>query len=79
MDLNKVYYGDCMKLAEEVPDDFVDLIVTSPPYAKMVSYGKNVKTFEPEMYGDWFLPLAHQAARFLKESGYELIKEAQKK
>lgn len=69
MDMNKVHYGDCMELAKKVPDESVDLIVTSPPYAKMVSYGENVKTFEPEMYGDWFLPLVKEAARFLKETG----------
>lgn len=69
MDLNKIYYGDCAKLSKEVPDGFVDLVVTSPPYAKMVSYGAGVKTFEPEMYGDWFLPLAVEISRFLKDTG----------
>ncbi len=67
--LNKTYVGDCMKLAEKLPDNSVDLVVTSPPYADTVSYGKEVKTFNPEKYVEWFLPLFHEARRFLKDSG----------
>ena len=32
MEINKVYQGDCTELLKEIPDDFVDLIITSPPY-----------------------------------------------
>jgi len=69
MELNKTYFGDCMDLAKEVPDDFIDLLVTSPPYADTLSYGKNVPIFHPDNYPEWFLTLAHEAARFLKPSG----------
>ena len=69
MKLNRLYVGDCMELSKDIPDDFVDLVVTSPPYADTLSYGDNVKTFHPDNYPEWFLPLAHEAARFLKPTG----------
>lgn len=67
--LNKTYLGDCMKLSKKLPPNSVDLVVTSPPYADTVYYGENVKVFDPEKYVDWFLPLFHEAKRFLKDSG----------
>jgi DNA modification methylase len=67
--LNKTYLGDCMELAKKLPGESVDLIVTSPPYADTVSYGKGVKVLSPEEYVEWFLPLFYEAKRFLKDSG----------
>lgn len=29
----KIQTGDCFKVLQKYPDDFFDLIVTSPPYA----------------------------------------------
>lgn len=69
LELNKTHLGDTMKLAKELPNDSVDLVVTSPPYADTVSYGNSVKTLSPEKYVDWFLPLFHEAKRFLKDTG----------
>ena len=69
MEINKLYIGDSMELSKTIPDNFIDLIVTSPPYADTVSYGKSVPIFKPENYPEWFLTLAHQAARFLKPTG----------
>ena len=34
MELNKIYNEDCLKTMKKMPDNFVDLIVTSPPYNK---------------------------------------------
>ena len=69
MELNKVYFGDCMDLAKTVPDSYVDLIVTSPPYADTLSYGKEIPVFHPDNYPEWFLQLATEACRFLKPTG----------
>ena len=69
MELNKTHIGDCMELSKQVPDDYVDLIVTSPPYADTVSYGDEVNVFSPENYPDWILPLFKEANRFLKPTG----------
>ena len=73
LELNKTHLGDCIKLSKHLPDDSVDLIVTSPPYANTVSYGNEietgVETFNPENYVDWFLQLFYEAQRFLKPTG----------
>ena len=58
-----------MDLSKQLPDDFVDLVVTSPPYADTLSYGEKVNTFHTDNYVDWFLHLFHEAARFLKPTG----------
>lgn len=31
--INKVYEGDCLEVCKKFPEDSVDLIITSPPYA----------------------------------------------
>ena len=34
MQINKIYNEDCFKTMANIPDNFVDLVVTSPPYNK---------------------------------------------
>ena len=29
----KLYLGDCLEVLKSLPDDSIDLIITSPPYA----------------------------------------------
>jgi len=69
MDVNKIYYGDAMELIKTVPDNFLNLVVTSPPYADVKNYGKNVNTLSPRNYNNWFLPLAKEIGRSLKDDG----------
>jgi DNA modification methylase len=65
--LDRIILGDCESVLADVPDNSVDLIFTSPPYAdqRRHTYG-GVK---PEEYVDWFLPKAEQFLRVLKPSG----------
>lgn len=69
MKINKMYYGDSQELLKTVPDRFVDLYVTSPPYADATSYGKKINVLHPDLYADWFIPFADQVARSLKDTG----------
>lgn len=50
-----------------LPNDSIDLIVTSPPYAERRngSYGG----IHPNKYVDWFLPISEQLFRILKPNG----------
>lgn len=32
IELNKIYNEDCLKTLSRVPDNFIDLVITSPPY-----------------------------------------------
>ena len=34
MELNKIYHEPCLETLRKIPDNFVDCIVTSPPYNK---------------------------------------------
>lgn len=36
--LNKIYCGDCLEVMKEIPDNFIDLVVTSPPYNIGIEY-----------------------------------------
>ena len=38
---NKIHNEDCIKTIKKMPDDFIDLVITSPPYDNMRSYEGN--------------------------------------
>lgn len=63
----QVLKGDSKEVLRNYPDDSIDLIVTSPPYAdrRMKTYG-GVK---PEGYVGWFLPISFELLRVLKPTG----------
>jgi site-specific DNA-methyltransferase (adenine-specific)/site-specific DNA-methyltransferase (cytosine-N4-specific) len=61
--------GDTFELIKDLPDNSVDLVITSPPYADIVNYGKNVSIKKPKEYCDWLLPLFDEIQRVLKPSG----------
>lgn len=62
-----LYLGDCKKELKNLPDNSVDLIFTSPPYAdqRKNTYGG----IHPDNYVEWFLPIAEQLLRILKPTG----------
>lgn len=62
-----VYLGDCKEQLKMLPDNSVDLIVTSPPYAdqRKSTYGG----IHPDNYVDWFLPISEQLLGVLKPTG----------
>ncbi len=66
-DLGAAYLGDARDLIGAVPDDSIDLVITSPPYALhfQKEYGNPVK----DAYVEWFLPFAEGVKRVLKDSG----------
>ena len=44
--LNRIIQGDCVEIMKQMPDSFIDLTVTSPPYDNLREY--NGYTFNPE-------------------------------
>jgi DNA modification methylase len=64
---NKLYRGDCEQILTDFPNDYIDLIVTSPPYAdrRKNTYGG----VSPDEYVEWFLPKTKQFLRVLKPTG----------
>ena len=65
----RVIEGDCFELIKQQPDNSIDLVVTSPPYADIINYGKEVSIKKPDEYVDWLLPLFNEIYRVLKPSG----------
>ncbi|HOU14164.1 MAG TPA: site-specific DNA-methyltransferase [Anaerolineae bacterium] len=65
--LNEILLGDCGEVLKALPDNAVDLIFTSPPYAdqRKQTYGG----VSPDEYVEWFLPKAEQFLRVLKPTG----------
>lgn len=64
---NKVYLGDCEKILSDFPDNCIDLIFTSPPYADQRA--KTYGGIKPDNYVEWFLPKTAQFFRVLKPTG----------
>ena len=62
-----LYLGDSKKELKNIPDNSVDLIVTSPPYAdqRKNTYGG----IHADKYVEWFLPISEQLLRVLKPTG----------
>lgn len=62
-----LYHGDCEDVLRKFPDNSVDLIFTSPPYAdqRKKTYGG----IHPDDYVEWFLPKTEQMLRVLKPTG----------
>lgn len=65
--VNKFLLGDCQDILKNLPDNSVDLIFTSPPYAdqRKNTYGG----VSPDQYVEWFLPKTEQFLRVLKPTG----------
>lgn len=65
--LNKIYHGNAAIIMRSFPDSYVDLIITSPPYAdrRKKQYGGP----PPDKYIEWFSPFATEFKRILKPKG----------
>lgn len=59
--------GDCKEVLKQLPDNSVDLVFTSPPYAdqRKNTYGG----IHPDKYVEWFLPISKELLRVLKPTG----------
>lgn len=62
-----IYIGDSKEQLKLLPDNSVDLIVTSPPYAdqRKNTYGG----ISHDKYVEWFLPISEQLLRVLRPTG----------
>ncbi len=72
MKLNKIIQGDCLEVLKTFPDEFVDCIITSPPYWGLRDYGVYgqlglEKT--PEEYVSKLVDIFREVKRVLKKEG----------
>lgn len=67
LSLNTIHRGDCLELMKKIPDNSVNLIITSPPYAEQ---RKNAYGGIPEVdYPNWFKEIGKEINRILSPRG----------
>ena len=66
-DSGAAFQGDSRELLKKLPDNSINLVVTSPPFAlrRKKEYGNK----DPEEYKEWFLEFADEVLRVLSEDG----------
>ena len=65
--LGRAYYGDSQRLLTQLPDDSVNLVITSPPFA--LQRQKEYGNADQDRYVDWLADFARIIYRKLKEDG----------
>lgn len=65
--LGAAYVADSRELLQRIPEESVDLALTSPPYA--LHFKKEYGNVEKQDYVAWFLPFARQIHRVLRATG----------
>lgn len=67
--INKVINGDCIEVMKEMPESFVDLIVTSPPYGVNIAYDTHDDDMEINQYLEFTRNWMSEAYKVLKDDG----------
>ena len=64
-----MYHGDCLKLAQAIPNEHLNLTLFSPPYSNNgIHYGGTVPTHSPENFPEFMLKLFLQLYRASKQT-----------
>lgn len=63
MELNRIYNCDCLSGLKKISDEFVDMVITSPPYDNLRNYDGYVFTHY------YFLDVVKELYRVLKKGG----------
>jgi DNA modification methylase len=69
MKTNIIINKDCIEGMKELPENSVNLVVTSPPYSDVLYYGETVKTFTSDKYIPWITEVAKEVHRILTPDG----------
>ena len=65
----KLIHGDCLIQMRDLPDESIDLVVTSPPYNLGIKYNKYDDTKARADYLRWTVAWCREVRRILKENG----------
>jgi site-specific DNA-methyltransferase (adenine-specific) len=63
-----LFIGDCLPILRSLPDNSVDLVVTSPPYDGQSKYG-NGERYQRDWYAGFFLDVTAEVLKKLKPHG----------
>lgn len=69
---NKIIQGDALEILKEVPDESVDMVITSPPYYALRNYGVDGQIGLEETFEEYLkkiLAITNEVKRVLKKSG----------
>lgn len=70
-DINKIHCGDSLKVLKKLPNNCIDLVITSPPYFQQRDYGNigigNEKTVEEYVYN--LKQIFNECVRVTKNTG----------
>lgn len=66
---NKVFNEDIMKVLKELPDNSVDMVYGDPDYNVGIKYGDKSYTKNFDEYIEWYIELAKESIRVLKNDG----------
>lgn len=66
-DFGVAYLADSLELLQAIPDKYINLVVTSPPYA--LQFKKEYGNVSKKEYVEWFLDFAKEIHRVLKDDG----------
>lgn len=67
--LNSVYFGDVMDLMRHLPDKSVDVVYSDPDYNVGIKYGDKSYSVSFDQYIAWYIELAQESLRVLKDDG----------
>lgn len=67
--IDNVYLGDVMELMRQLPDGCIDMIFSDPDYNVGVKYNGRSYTRSFEEYIEWYIELARESLRVLKDDG----------
>ena len=71
LEINQIYHGDCLELMKQLPNDFTDVTITSPPYnignrVRDVSYKTHDDNMDKIKYFKWIKEVINELLRINK-------------
>jgi len=67
--INQIICGDCIEILNQIPDNSIDLVVTSPPYNLGINYDNYNDRIPWENYYNWCRKWMREIYRVLKPDG----------
>jgi len=67
--INKIIYGDALKVLKSLPENTIHLAITSPPYNLGIPYKNHVDSMPYDLYLDWMREIWAETYRVLVDGG----------
>lgn len=67
--LDNIFNEDVINMMKKLPDNSIDMIYSDPDYNVGIKYNDNIYTKKFENYIEWYIELAKESFRVLKDTG----------